>query len=233
MNRQQPGATSKGGTLIVGVDFDNTIATYDELFHDLALERSLISKELGKSKMEVRDSVRKLQNGEIQWQKLQGSVYGPRMKDAGICAGVENFFHECRRRQIKVFVVSHKTEFANFDETRTNLRQSALTWMSDQRFFEAEGMSLSQEDVFFEGTRADKLQRIANLGCTHFIDDLKEVLDDEGFPSNVHKILYAPNHTEISLPGATIAASWQEIGDYFFGTDGVESGFAFEVTHRD
>jgi hypothetical protein len=36
--------------------------------------------------------------------------------------------------------------------------------------------------VFLEPTKADKLTRIATLGCTHFIDDLPEFLSDPGFP---------------------------------------------------
>jgi len=211
------------GSLVIGVDFDNTIATYDELLHRQALEQGLISKDVAKNKMEVRDTVRMLPEGEIQWQTLQGLVYGPKMKEARICEGVGHFFHECRQRQIKVFIVSHKTEFANYDDTRTNLRQSALEWMTENRFFEIDGFGLSQEDVFFEATRREKVQRIAQLGCTHFIDDLTEVFDDDGFPNAVGKILYSPNSAGPALAGVMVADSWEIISEYLFEADGFDS----------
>ena len=234
MNRQRSHqGPLNGGPLVLGVDFDNTIVSYDELLHRLALERGLISSGVGKSKMAVRDTVRKIPDGEIQWQRLQGSVYGPMMKEAQLCEGVGNFLHECRRRGIKVFIVSHKTEFANYDETQTNLRQAATKWMAGNGFFEGGGFGLSLEDIFFEGTRRDKLQRVAQLGCTHFIDDLKEVFDDAEFPDTVHKILYAPDQLESYLPEATVAASWEEIREYFFGPNDFNSGFAVRLSSNE
>jgi hypothetical protein len=44
--------------------------------------------------------------------------------------------------------------------------------------------------VLFESTRAEKIERIARLGCTHFIDDLPEVLDDPNIPPGVAKVLF-------------------------------------------
>ena len=121
------------GSLVIGVDFDNTIATYDELLHRQALEQGLISKDVAKNKMEVRDTVRMLPEGEIQWQKLQGLLYGPRMESAKVSDGLAAFCREWVGRGAKLYVVSHKTEYANFDETQTNLRQSALAWMAKKK----------------------------------------------------------------------------------------------------
>jgi len=39
----------------IGIDFDNTIACYDGVFHAAALERGLIPSELGRDKNSVRD----------------------------------------------------------------------------------------------------------------------------------------------------------------------------------
>ena len=64
--------------------------------------------------------------------------------------------------------------------SRVNLRQAALGWMTAQGFFGTSGFAVPAENVFFESTRAEKLARIAALGCTHFIDDLEEVLDRSG-----------------------------------------------------
>jgi hypothetical protein len=57
--------------MILGVDFDNTIVRYDELFHRIAVERGFIPKSLPARKKEVRDFLRR-QGHEQTWTELQG-----------------------------------------------------------------------------------------------------------------------------------------------------------------
>ena len=59
---------------IIGIDFDNTIISYDNIMHKIALERDLINADVIKSKKHIRDSIRMLPEGEIHWQRLQASV---------------------------------------------------------------------------------------------------------------------------------------------------------------
>ena len=73
--------------MIIGVDFDNTIVSYDEVIHQIACEKGLIPGSHLKSKRHIRDAIRKLENGEMEWQKVQAIVYGPRMKDAKVIEG--------------------------------------------------------------------------------------------------------------------------------------------------
>ena len=169
-----------------------------------------------KSKREIRDRIRQLSDGENEWQRVQAVVYGPRMGEARVIDGVRGFFDLCRRHQTKVFIVSHKTEFARFDETGTHLRTAAVLWMKKNGFFKADGFSLSQEDIYFESTRLEKIERIRRLGCTHFIDDLEEVFLEDAFPTSVEKILYAPQTRRSSFPGVKVMATWEEISGYLF-----------------
>ena len=186
---------------VIGIDFDNTLVSYDALIHKVALERGLITPATDVSKRTVRDQIRSGPGGDIEWQKLQALVYGPMMPQAELMAGAADFVRHCRARNWPVYVVSHKTEFAGYDETRTNLRDAALAWMTSQRFFEAAGLGFARADVFFEGTRDAKIARIRSLGCTHFIDDLEEVFVDPSFPADVQKFLYT---------------SWPPLDEHFF-----------------
>ena len=197
--------------VIVGLDFDNTLVTYDTLFHRVAVEQGLLSPDVARTKKDVRDTIRALPDGEISWQKLQGMVYGSRMSEAVLADGVPEFFDICGRRGVQVYIVSHKTKFAGYDDTRANLRQSAMDWMYQNRFFDAECMALNPANVFFENTRQEKLGRIAKLNCTHFIDDLEEVFSEGGFPLGVSKILYAPSGLASKLPGVAVANSWEGV----------------------
>jgi hypothetical protein len=175
----------------VGIDFDNTLVSYDALIHQIAVERKLIAPGADAGKRTVRDRIRLLPDGEVEWQKLQGLIYGPRMAQAQLMAGAADFINECRARTLPIYIVSHKTEFAGYDDTRTNLRDAALAWMTSQRFFEPAGLGFSRDQVFFEGTRDAKIARIRALGCTHFIDDLEEVFLEPSFPAGVHKFLFS------------------------------------------
>ena len=186
---------------IVGIDFDNTLVTYDALIHQAAVERGLIEPGTDAGKRSVRDRIRLLPDGEIEWQKVQGLVYGPRMAQARIMPGAVDFIRECRARGWPAYIVSHKTEFAGYDDTRTNLRDAAALWMTSQGFFGADGLGFSRDQVFFEATRDAKIERIRILGCTHFIDDLEEVFLEPSFPAGVRTFLFS---------------SWPALHDDFF-----------------
>jgi hypothetical protein len=197
----------------IGIDFDNTIVSYDELMYRAALDRGLINGGGERTKRAVRDRIRQMPDGEIEWQKLQALVYGPMMTGARPTEGAEEFIKWCRSSGLAVSIVSHKTEYASYDVTRTNLRAAALDWMTARRFFDRDGLDIRREAVYFESTRADKIARIRSIGCSHFIDDLEEVFLEESFPRDVHKILYSPGTPESPVEASTAAvlSSWGAI----------------------
>ena len=202
---------------VIGLDFDNTLINYDELFYNLAGEEGLVSKDVEKTKTGIRDSIRLLGDGETKWQRLQALAYGSRMGGAVLNSGVSEFLGRCRSVKANVHIVSHKTEFANLDETRTNLRHSAMDWMAEHRMFDHSDQGLAPGDVFFEQTRQEKLQRINNLGCTHFIDDLEEVFREEGFPPDMIKILFAKQAGPSLSAEVRVFADWTRISRFVLG----------------
>jgi len=202
---------------VIGIDFDNTIVGYDELMYRLAIERGLITgDESDRTKRRVRDRVRLLPDGEIEWQKLQALAYGPMMAEARLLAGADEFIRRCHAAGVGVRIVSHKTEYAPYDHTRTNLRDAAMEWMAAHRFFDADAVGLTRDAVFFESTRDEKIARIRAIGCSHFIDDLEEVFLEPSFPAHVQKVLYAPDATARSTSNVMVVPSWRAVSDYFF-----------------
>ncbi|MBI4445914.1 MAG: hypothetical protein HY645_08380 [Acidobacteria bacterium] len=203
----------------IGIDFDNTIISYDEVMFRVASEWGLINGSTISSptKKWIRDRIRQNPEGELQWQKLQGFVYGRGIAEARLTEGVKPFLHTCHAHGLKVCIVSHKTEKGNFDDSGTNLRLAALGWMRNQRFFDPEGLGVSEEDVYFEGTRLAKIERIKSLGCAYFIDDLEETFAEESFPAEVKCILYTPHQSvKSSDSGLFVASNWKEISNYIF-----------------
>ena len=111
----------------IGIDFDNTIVTYDEVFCAMAKRCGLIDPAFVGSKQAVRDAIRLLPDGELAWQRLQGQVYSKGLADANMVRGFEAFLRRCRAEGCAVMIVSHKTEFGHYDPDRINLREAALT----------------------------------------------------------------------------------------------------------
>ena len=196
---------------IVGVDFDNTLVSYDALFHRLARERGLIRDDLAPDKRAIRDRVRQSPEGDIAWQRLQAEAYGPGIDQARLMSGVERFLLACRQAGLVVHVVSHKTQYAGCDTTGTDLRQAALGWMRSHGLFAPEGMGLAEDRVHFEPTRRDKVRRIQALGCAVFIDDLLETFREPDFPEAVLKILFCPGSPPAERHGLQVAQTWRDV----------------------
>ena len=96
----------------IGIDFDNTIASYDTLFHEVALRENFISRRWsGCGKTELRNYLRTQPDGEKTWMKLQGLVYGKYMHSAEMMPGVANFLISCNMRDHKIFIISHPISF--------------------------------------------------------------------------------------------------------------------------
>jgi hypothetical protein len=150
----------------------------------------------------------------MSWQQLQGQVYGKGVARATMFDGVGKFLAECRRRNVVVVIVSHKTEFGHHDPERVNLRQAALDWMTAQGFFRDYG--ILRENVYFESTRQEKIARIARLGCSHFIDDLEEVLTDPEFPANVKRILLSEVNADSIVAPIVVCPTWRDVESQVF-----------------
>jgi hypothetical protein len=206
-------------SLRIGIDFDNTIISYDDVFCTAAKRCGLIRPEFSGSKQAVRDAIRLLPDGELAWQRLQGHAYGKGIGGAAMVAGVTTFLRRCRAEDCTVVVVSHKTEYGHFDPDRVNLRKAALDWMAGQGLLGGDhGIALA--DIYFESTRAEKLARIAALALTHFIDDLEEVLSDAAFPPDVERILFADGAQPAS-PSYISCSTWRDIERQVFGGAGL------------
>jgi hypothetical protein len=198
----------------VGLDLDNTLAAYDRLFALAAGERGYLSAAAARDKEGVREAVRALPDGERKWRRLQAAVYGPLMAEAELAPDARGALRSLREAGAELCIVSHKSRHAAEDESGFDLREAALAWLRARGFFDELGLSVAE--VFFEDDRAGKLARIATLGCTHFVDDLVEVLGDPNFPSGVDRLLYAPRGGRAEGPWRR-CATWTEVGDAILG----------------
>ena len=120
--------------MIIGIDFDNTIAGYDLVFDEIAVKQGLVANDWQGGKKGLRDYLRTLREGEKKWMRIQSQVYGKYMYRASLIPGVANFLLRCNLQKVTVFIVSHKTEFGNYDRENIPLRIEALKWMDQLDF---------------------------------------------------------------------------------------------------
>jgi hypothetical protein len=201
--------------LSLGVDFDNTLVCYDEVFHRLAVEQALVPAEVARTKESVRDHLRAA-GREDDWTELQGLVYGRRLREAPPFAGALAFLGEAVRRGVPVSIISHKTR-RPYRGPDADLHAAARDWLEFHGCFDAARVGLRPEQVTFLETKAEKLARIGAAGCSHFIDDLPEILLAEGFPPATRPILFAPGGQPAAGGAAALTClrSWAEVRTYF------------------
>jgi hypothetical protein len=193
----------------IGIDFDNTIVCYDTLFRRVALEQDLIPADLPENKGEVRDYLRAAGKEDV-WTAMQGDVYGKRMLEAPAFPGVLDCLARFVKADIPVFIVSHKTRFPYLGP-KYDLHEAALAWLTRHGIFDPGRIGLPCEHVFLELTKQAKMGRIATLKCTHFIDDLPELLGDLEFPAGVIRLLFDPNDHHPHNPCYARLASWGKV----------------------
>ena len=170
----------------IGIDFDNTIVCYDELFHRFASENGVVPRSLEASKTAVRDHLRATDR-EQDWIELQGYIYGKQIFQAPSFEGVNQFVSVAEQFGHSICIISHKTNYSNCSD-KYDLHQAARAWLSDNGF----KAFLERGDAYFETTKGAKLKRIINCKCNVFIDDLPEFLMQPEFPKVVKRILFDP-----------------------------------------
>jgi hypothetical protein len=197
----------------IGIDFDNTIARYDGVFHKAARERGLVPADLPTSKNAVRDYL----NGsgrKDEFTELQGYVYGARMDLVACYPGVHDFMRAARRAGHDLYVVSHKTRIPILGP-RYDMHAAARAFLVAQQLV-GSGM-LDPDHIHFALTKEEKVACAAALDCEVFIDDLPEILAMPGFPAGLRAILFDPDGSFLDQKGFERHASWPDIARALLG----------------
>jgi hypothetical protein len=191
---------------LIGLDFDNTLISYDRLFHRVAVDKGLIPASVLPFKNAVRDRLRE-QGMEEEWIHLQGEVYGSRILEAEPFPGMHAALRHLAAQGVPACVVSHKTRTPYRGEP-FDLHAAARSWLAQEGFYSSEDLGMSEGRVFFELTKDAKIARIVELGCTHYVDDLPEIL--ESLPDHVEKIFFSPAGEAAGSANWKRMRSWDE-----------------------
>jgi len=196
----------------VGIDLDNTLARYDEVFVRLAQDQGLKVPDTA-DKATVR-RILCAQGLESVWTELQGRAYGRQMGLARPFPGALELLRVGAALGIEWVIVSHRSlrplAGAAFD-----LHEAARAWLHDHRILGL--LSGGSSGVFIETTRESKLDRVATLDLDVFVDDLSSVLLDPRFPDRVRRVHFAPSPWPCEHDPLRCVASWYELATYLEG----------------
>lgn len=192
----------------IGLDFDNTIVKYDELFYEIGVTSKVIPENLNINKNAIRNFLRSV-NRERDWTQMQGLAYGLHMGDAKIYPGALQFIKRAIKNGDQLFIISHKTKYP-YDGPLYDFHKAAMDWINSE--INSKEILIPPKDIYFEPTKISKVRRIADLKCDLFIDDLPEILIMKEFPSFVKKILFDPENQN-DLEGSEIIKinSWSDL----------------------
>jgi hypothetical protein len=194
----------------LGIDFDNTIVSYDALFHKVAIEQAVVPPDCAVSKLAVRDHLRAAGQEDV-WTAMQGLVYGARMDEAAAFPGALDFLAWARDAGITLAIISHRTRYP-FLGPRYDLHEAAQRWVATH-LTRADRPLVPRESVIFTLTRDEKIRCIAEWRCDYFIDDLPEVLEAPAFPRGTVKLLFDPDG--VHETSAERLRDWRDARRYF------------------
>ena len=198
----------------IGIDLDNTIISYDKAFRLGAIYSNLVDKSCKLNKKDLRDLIRKGPDGETAWQKLQGYVYGEGINGAVLFPGVYRFLWRCHERKIDVEIVSHKTEFGNFDSKKISLRDSATNFLTNHGLISNKNSLIKK--ITYKNSKSEKIDFIKQNNYEYFIDDLEDIIFSEEL-KNQKKILFSQDDLSNINSNIVITKSWEEISQNLFG----------------
>ena len=191
----------------LGLDFDNTLIDYDEVFFKLALEKNLIPPTINKDKKSVRKFFID-NNIEDLFIKLQGEVYGLKVLEAKQSHGMFEALRSLKNDNFELIIVSHKTKYPYSGE-KYDLHKAASNWLEVNKFFDEDGLAMKRENVYFELTKEDKISRIEQLDISFYVDDLPSIL--QMIKPSIKRILYSPKCKEKIDKDFYLLKNWENL----------------------
>lgn len=197
----------------IGIDFDNTIANYEQCFNFLTRKYFYSKKkEIIETKNSIKKKILNLKDGKYLWMKMQGQAYGKYIDKALVMNDFLKFLLITKNRKHTIVIVSHKTKFGHYDKKKILLRKSATRWMIKNKIINSNYSNINKGSIFYADTRENKINIINKLQCDYFIDDLFSVLNDKKFSQKTNKILFGKQKKNKFLT----FENWNEIINFFY-----------------
>ena len=199
--------------LSIGLDFDNTIVSYDRAIEVLADRMLELPDELPRNKTSLRDYLRAA-GREEDWTNFQGALYGPGMAYAEPFEGAVETLQILQAEGHRLSIVSHKSR-RPYAGPPYNLHKAAKSWIAthlqSKGLFVDKGKDSPTRTISFLETLEKKLDFIAQIECDVFVDDLPEVLGSTRFPKRTIGILFNEGNDKVESCSTLTIKKWEEL----------------------
>ena len=196
----------------IGIDFDNTIVDYTDVFYEVAVELGWLSTATGKSKTQVKQYFINA-NEEKKWTELQGIVYGREIGRSKPYMDCVKILKKLKLAGHDLVIISHKTAYPVLNHTElevTNLQDAAKNWLHENNIVGPAGF-VELTKIFFNETKSMKIQCIVEQQCDLFIDDLEDIFSNIQFPKSTNKILFDPRFISLGNFDGFIINNWNQL----------------------
>ena len=175
-----------------GFDLDNTLIDYS-----VAVQKYCLNEGLDECKTldSLRSLLRRSDTSERLWQLAQGWLYTDGLSYARSGQGAVELCEFLRSTNFELIIVSHKTTHTPDFCGKKPLREIATKWINSSDLAD---YFLGNEQIYYEATRASKVERIQKLEFNYFVDDLVEVFQEPGFPQDVRSFLLSETGSELT-----------------------------------
>lgn len=183
----------------IGLDLDNTLIDYADSAINLAAQE-------GFSNVQSVPDLRALckESDNEKWQRLQAQLYTAGLDYATPADGSVAFLSKAKNQGAKLFIVSHKTSTTPPKFGARDLRKPAWEWLAR---WDIVPQYVPDDHVFFCHSQQDKVMKIRELNLDWFIDDLREVFENPGFPQHTTSWLYRATESEDCPSGETASTN--------------------------
>ena len=114
----------------IGIDLDNTIINYHNSFRKYLKERGIFLKKINKEKVKfTANNSSKIKN----WTEAQEEIYGKYIVFAKLFKFFKEFEKFALNRNIKLYIVSHKTKYSQFSQ-KYNLHAQSNKWIKKKNY---------------------------------------------------------------------------------------------------
>lgn len=194
----------------VGIDLDNTLVCYDEVFAELALRKGIEVDPLN-AKSSLKEAMLKKPGGNLDWTLVQGLAYGPELQRAKLFEEAFDVVKSILVAGNEVAIISHKTRFPAVGEAY-DLQASARQFLRRHIIERLSTQEQKRIKIHLCATLHEKMFTIRTLDCIAFVDDLVEVLQHPLFPARTKRIHFSPKPSSVNFDLS--ANNWIIIGSF-------------------
>jgi hypothetical protein len=171
---------------------DNTLIDYSNAVQEYCLNEGLNEC---KTLDSLRTLLRRSDTSGRLWQLAQGWLYTDGLSYARAGQGAVELCEFLKNSNMELIIVSHKTTHTPDFCGQKPLREIATKWINSS---ELADYFLGNEQIYYEATRASKVERIQKLEFNYFVDDLIEVFQEPAYPKAVTSFLLSETGSELT-----------------------------------